>query len=102
VKTCYDFKLLFMRHVLQERKGFTEIRLAFDRYITSAFSKDSTSLEGVKLKEFLPHIETKSDLATYLAEHVIDSLNKLKMEFVVVYQTKSVMYLTLKTIHSSC
>jgi len=52
--------------------------------------KDSTSLEGVKLKEFLSHIETKRDLTTYLAEHVIDSLNKLKKDFVVVNQTKSV------------
>jgi len=75
VKTCYDFKLLFMRPLLQEGKGFTEIRLVFDRYITSSLKeqcrekrrpgkqikyslKDSTSLEGVKLKEFLSHIET--------------------------------------------
>ena len=52
--------------------------------------KDSTLLEGIKIKDFLSHIETKSDLTTYFAEHAINALKESGKRIGVVYQTKGV------------
>ena len=52
--------------------------------------KDSTLLEGIKIKDFLLHIETKSNRTTYLAEHAITALKESVKRIGVVYQTKGV------------
>ena len=93
IKTCYDFKVSFSNRLIQEAKGFSEVRLVFDRYVNSSLKeqcrekrssgkhikyimKDSTLLEGIKMKDFLSHIEPKSNLTTYLAEHASNALKE--------------------------
>ena len=65
--------------------------LAFDRYLNCSLKgqcrekrtsgrqikyiiRNSTPLEGIKLKDFLSHIEIKSDLTTCLAEYCVKEL----------------------------
>ena len=107
IKTCSEIKTAFKNHLLQEACEFDDIRLVFDRYLNCSLKeqchenrtsgrqikyiiRDSTPLEGITLKDFLSHIETKSDLTTYLAEYCVKELKKADKKFVVVYQTSCV------------
>ena len=104
MKTCSEIKTAFKNRLLQEASEFDDIRLVFDRYLNWSLKeqccekrtsgtqikyiiRDSTPLEGITLKDFLSHIETKSDLTTYLAEYCVKELKKTDKKFVVVYQT---------------
>ena len=90
----------FKHRLLQEASEFDDIRLVFDQYLNCSLKEqcrrqiqyiimDSAPLEGITLKYFLSHNETKSDLTTYLPEYCVKSLKKHK-KFVVVYQTSCV------------
>ena len=74
----------FKHRLLQEASEFDDIRLVFGRYLNCSRKEqcrrqikyiimDSAPLEGITLKYFLSHIETKSDLTTYLAEYCVKS-----------------------------
>ena len=77
MKTCSEIKTAFKNHLLQETCEFDDIRLVFDRYLSCSFKeqchekrtssrqikyiiRDSSPLEGITLKDFLSHIETKN------------------------------------------
>ena len=93
MKTCSKIKTAFKIRLLQEAREFDDIRLVFDQYLNCSLEeqcrekrtsgrqikyiiRDSTPLEGIKLKEFLFDIETKSELTIYLAEYCIKELKK--------------------------
>ena len=107
VKTCKELKHIFADRLIKESEDFLEVRLVFHRYIKGSLQertrdkrrgrkairyiiKDSTSLAGVKTKEFLSHILTKKDLTIYLAEHCVGVLSKVRKEFVVVFDAKCI------------
>ena len=107
VKTCKGLKQIFADRLIKESEDFHEVRLIFDRYIEGSIKectrekksggkatryiiKDSTSLVGTKMKEFLSHILTKKDLIIYLAEHSVDVLNNVGKQFVVVFDRKCI------------
>jgi len=103
-KTCLDLKNQFVSLLRRECDGFPDVRLVFDRYMAGSLKErtrekrtdgkavrykiqDSTSIAGIKLKQLLSHIETKSELTKYLAEHSMQSLTAAGKAFVVVYDT---------------
>ena len=86
IKTCSEIKTAFKNRLLEEASEFDDIRLVFDRYLNCSLKeqcrekrtsgiqikyiiRDSTPLECITLKDFLSHIETKSDVTTYLPEY---------------------------------
>ena len=49
---------------------------------------DKTSIANISLKQFLSHIDTKAELATYLSEKALSKFkNKSNIQFVVVHDT---------------
>ena len=107
VKTCKELEHIFADRLIKESEVFHEVRLVFHRYIKGSLKehtrekrrgrkpigyiiKDSTSLVGVKMKEFLSHILTKKDLTIYLAEHCVDALSKVRKQFAVVFDAKCI------------
>ena len=107
IKTCSEIKMTLKNHLVQETSKFDHIELVFDRYLNCSLKeqcrekrtsgrqikhiiRDSTLLEGITLKDFLSHIEIKSDLTTYLTEYCVKELEKRDKKFVVVYQTSCV------------
>ena len=87
IKTCSEIKMAFKNRLLQEASEFDDIRIVLDRYLNCSLKeqcrekctsgrqikyiiRDSTPLEGITLKDFLSHIETKSELTTTLVECV--------------------------------
>ena len=107
MKINSEIKTAFKNPLLQKASHFDDIRLVYGRYLNSSFEeqycekrtsgrqikyiiRDSTPLESITLEDFLSHIETKSDLTTYLAEYCVKELKKTDKKFVVVYQTSCV------------
>ena len=97
MKTCSEIKTAFKNRLLQEASEFDDILLVFHRYLNCCLTeqcrekrtsvrqikyiiKDSTPLEGITLKDFLPHIETKSDLTTYHTECCVKELKKKQIK----------------------
>ena len=97
IKTCGKIKTAFKNRLLQEASEFDDILLVFHRYLNCCLTeqcrekctsvrqikyiiKDSTPLEGITLKDFLPHIETKSDLTTYHTECCVKELKKKQIK----------------------
>ena len=104
MKIGSEVKTAFKSRRLQEASEFDDIQLVFDPYLNCSLKeqcrekrtsgrlikyiiRDSTPLEGITLKDFLSHIEIKSDLTTYLAEYCVKELKKADKRFVIVYQT---------------
>ena len=105
--TCKDLKDQFIERLSNESSGFSEVRIVFDRYIDGSLKeqirekrtsgksgcyivKDSTTLAGLTMKQFLSHIQTKSDLTAYLSEYAIHELANMGRRFVVMFETKSI------------
>ena len=97
MKTCSEIKTASKNRLLQEASEFDDILLVFHRYLNCCLTeqcrgkrtsvrqikyiiKDSTPLEGITLKDFLPHIETKSNLTTYHTECCVKELKKKQIK----------------------
>ena len=105
IKTCQDFADAFIRRLDREAGTCSEVRLIFDRYLTSSLKEktrekrtagnkikyrvsDSTNIANVPLKQFLSHIDTKAELTTYLSEKALSHFQKKpNTRFVVVHDT---------------
>lgn len=105
MKTCQDFAEAFIRRLDREASSYSEVRLIFDRYLTSSLKEktrekrtagneikyrvsDNTNIANVPLKQFLSHIDTKAELTTYLSEKALSRFqNKPNTRFVVVHDT---------------
>ena len=72
---------------------FSKYIVTFDFFqayiVTGYFVHKHVSLKSRKHRIFLSHIETKSDLTTYLAEYCVKELKKNK-KLIVVYKTSCV------------
>ena len=107
-----QIKTAFKNRLLQEASEFDDIRLVFDQYLNCSLKeqycekrtsgrqikyliRDSAPLKGITLKYFLSHIETKSDLTTYLAECCVKELEKTKSLLLFI---KHLVWPILKTI----
>ena len=95
IKTCSEIKTTFKNRLLQEASEFDDIRLVFDRYFDRFCSlkeqcrekrtsgrqikyiiREEVTVRRFTHKDCLSHIETKSDLTTYLAEYCVKELKK--------------------------
>ena len=101
--TCKDLAELFLCQLRSKCDGYDEVRLVFDRYVSDSLKwltregrnkgvkstqyriNDSTIIKGVKLKDLLSDINTKSDLTSYLAEKCLSQW--IDTNFMVTFQT---------------
>ena len=104
LKTCSDFAKVFIDILINESRGYKQIRLIFDRYMKHSLKEqtrekrtkgkvvhfkisDDTKIENYSMKVFLSHIKTKKELTKYLTEKFIDTMESIGKEYVVVYDT---------------
>ena len=88
---CADFVEVFVDRILDESFRYNEVRVIFDRYIegslkaqtmvgrTRGYSRvfqvhDEIKIDNLKIKTFLPSIETKNDLTVFLRKEVASAL----------------------------
>ena len=92
----------FIRIVLNEARGFGEIRMIFDRYQENSI-KDQTrskrtqgtqirykiagdaNIQTIPMKKLLSHILTKHELTKYLGDHLAEELQRLERRYAAVY-----------------
>ena len=89
IRTCSDFANLFCERLINISIDYNEVRLIFDRYISSSLKEqmrnkrtkgksvyyhinDSTVIKNISLKDLLSNIKTKAELAQYLAIKALD------------------------------
>ena len=106
IKTCKGFSNKF-NEIMRETTDCDEIRVIFDRYVSNSLKgatrgkrcdgnatkykvTDTTNIEGISMKSFLSHVETKHYLTVYLAKNVITQFIQTKKHFVVVYHNISI------------
>ena len=105
MKNCQEFAEAFIRRLGREASSYSEVRLIFDRYLTTSLKEktrekrtagneikyrvsDNTNIANVPLKQCLSHIDTKAELTTYLSEKILSHFqNKGDKRFVVVHDT---------------
>ena len=104
LKTCSDFAKVFIDILINESRGYKQIRLIFDGYMKHSLKEqtrekrtkgkvvhfkisDDTKIENFSMKVFLSHIKTKKELTKYLTEKFIDTMESIGKESVVVYDT---------------
>ena len=108
IKTCKDVSNKFNDMFMRETADCDEIRVIFDRYVSNSLkgatrgkrcdgnatnyrvTDDTTNIEGISMKSFLSHVETKHYLTEYLAKNLIAQFIQTKKHFVVVYHNISV------------
>ena len=88
IRTCGDFAQAFIERLEHIARSYDEVRLVFDRYITSSLKdkmrrkrtkgkstyyhiRDSTVIKNISLKDFLSNVKTKAELTEYLATQCI-------------------------------
>jgi len=84
MKTCDDFAQAFIERMSTISANYDEVTVVFDKYIDSSLKNgmrqkrtkgkstyyrvtDSTIIQNITLKNFLPNIKTKAELTEYLA-----------------------------------
>ena len=105
MKNCQDFADAFIRRLDRESSTYSEVRLIFDRYLTSSLKEktrekrtagneikyrvsDNTNIANVPLKQFLSHIDTKAELTTYLSQKALTHFqNETSIRFDVIHDT---------------
>ena len=104
LKTCSDFAKVFIDILINESRGYKQIRFIFDRYMKHSLKEqtrekrtkgkavhfkisDDTKIENYSMKLFLSHIKTKKELTKYLTEKFIDTMESIGKTYVVVDDT---------------
>ena len=94
MKTCKDFAEVFVQRLVHLSMSYDEIRLLFDRYVQGSLKHkmrakrtggnevqyhvdDTINLAKIPLKQFLSHIQIKSELTDYLADKTTDKLQRV-------------------------
>ena len=108
IKNCKDFSNKFDDMIMRETADCDEIRVILDRYVSNSLKgatggkrydgnatkykvTDTTNIEGISMKSFLSHVETKHyHLTEYLAKNLITQFIQAKKHFVVVYHNISI------------
>ena len=115
IKTCKDFSNAFNKLIMLETGDSDEIRVLFDRYVSHYLKagtrekrcagnvikykvNDTTNIEGVSMKSFLSHIETKHELTEYLAKNLINQFLERQKLFAVTYHNISISNIPEDTI----
>ena len=106
MKTCKDFAEVFVQTLVHLTRSYDEIRLIFDRYVQGSLKQkmrakrtggnevhyhvdDTTNLASIPLKQFLSHIQTKSELTDYLAQKTLKYFSQHQVSFTVVSGTEA-------------
>ena len=89
MKNCQEFAEAFIRRLGSEASSYSEVRLIFDRYLTTSLKEKTrekrTAGNEIKFrvsdntniaKQFLSHIDTKAELTTYLSEKALSFLEQ--------------------------
>jgi len=106
IKTCKDFAEVFVQRLVHLSRSYDEIRLIFDRYVQGSLKHkmtakrtggnevqyhvdDTVNLANIPLKQFLSHIQTKSELTDYLADKTLKHFSQHQVSFTVVSGTEA-------------
>ena len=107
IKTCKNCSNKFNDMIMRETVDCDEIRVIFDRYVSNSLKgatrgkrcdgdatkykvTDTTNIEGISMKSFLSHVETKHYLIEYLANNLMTQFIQAKKHFVIVYHDISI------------